>query len=327
MNLRKLLAMTTTAVLWGTYACAASPSYPDPVRPISVIVPFGPGSGTDVITRILTMDMAKNLGGAVITVFNKPGANGLIGAEYVARAAPDGYTLLVATNSTHSANPWLFKNLPYDASKDFAPIGLMTINPLAFLVKQGSPFQKPEDLIRYAKEHPGKLSYGYGNTGGQVSAAMLTHMAGVNVVAVPYKTTPQLLTDIINGQVDFGFVDFAASRPMIDGGKLNSLATTSEERLSFVPTMPAMKETAGLEQFRLYAWLGLMAPAGTPPEIVTRLNTALNQSLNKPEIRQQLENQTSSVLRPMPVPEFQRFLTEQSDLWKRRIQDTGIEPQ
>jgi len=327
MKFRKLLAVAGIAAWSAISAHAASPSYPDSARSISVVVPFGPGSGTDVITRIITADMSKELGGASIIVVNKPGANGLIGAEYAARATPDGYTLLVATNSTNSANPWLFQKLPYDPRKDFAPIGLMTINPLALLVKHGSPFRTPADLVDYAKKHPGKLSYGYGNTGGQVAAAMLLHMADINATAVPYKTTPQLFTDLINGQVDFGFVDFAASRPMIDGGQLNSLATTSEEQLSFASSMPTMKKTPGLDQFNLYAWLGLMAPAGTSPEIVERLNVALNRSLNKPDVKKQLENQTSSVLKPMTTPEFQNFLAEQSELWKRRIQDAGIKPQ
>ncbi|MCW0210359.1 MAG: tripartite tricarboxylate transporter substrate binding protein [Achromobacter sp.] len=307
-------------------ASAAGPSYPEAGRPISVVVPFGAGSGTDVITRIILSGMSKDLGGNFI-VLNKAGASGQIGTEFVARAQPDGYTLLVATNSTHSGNPFLYKSLRYDAVKDFAPIGRMTINPLAFLVKADSPFKTAADVIGYARQNPGKLTYGYGNTGGQVSAAMLVHMAKINTIAVPYKTTPQLFTDIVSGQVDFGFVDFAASRPLIDGGKLRSLATTSEERLAFAPAMPAVNETPGLKEFRLYAWLGLMAPAGTPPAIVERLNRALNAALDTPEIRKQLEEQTSSVVKTTTLPEFQSFLSEQRNLWMTSIQTAGIEPQ
>ena len=152
-------------------------------------------------------------------------------------------------------------------------------------------------------------------------------MAKINTIAVPYKTTPQLFTDIVSGQVDFGFVDFAASRPLIDGARLRSLATTSEERLAFAPNMPAVNETDGLKEFRLYAWLGLMAPAGTPPAIVERLNAALNAALAKPEIRKQLEEQTSSVVKPTSPEEFKDFLTEQRNLWQSSIQTAGIEPQ
>jgi len=322
MKLEKLLAMAALA-LSSTCVIAAPKPYPDSVKPIRFVVPFGPGSGTDVITRIIAKEMGQKLGATVI-VLNKPGASGQIGAEYVARSAPDGYTLLVATNSTHSANPWLYKSLPYSPTKDFAPIGLMTINPLALLVKQNSPFHTPADLVRYAKEHPGKLTYGYGNTGGQVSAAMLTHMAGIEVSAISYKTTPQLFTDIIGGRVDYGFVDFAASRSLINSGKLNALATTSKNRLAFAPSMPAMDETPGLNHFLIHAWLGLMAPAGTPSAIVEQLNTVLRESLENPPVKKQLENQTSSVLDPMTTSEFKRFLTEQSDFWKLNIRTAGI---
>ncbi|GAA5233591.1 tripartite tricarboxylate transporter substrate binding protein [Verticiella sediminum] len=325
MKLRRLLACAL-AVLSASATAAAAAAYPGAGRPISVIVPFGAGTGTDVITRVILAGMSKHLGADFI-VLNKAGASGQIGTEFVARAEPDGYTLLVGTNSTHSGNPYLYKTLRYDPVKDFEPVGRMTINPLAFLVRADSPFQAASDLIEYARKNPGGLTYGFGNTGGQVSAGLFVHMANIETTAVPYKTTPQLFTDLVSGQVDFGFVDFAASRPMIDGGKLRSLATTSEDRLAFAPAMPAVNETLGLEDFRLYAWLGMMAPVGTPAEIVERLNQALNAALNTPEIRKQLEEQTSSVVQPTTVGEFQAFLKEQNDLWKRSIETAGITPQ
>ncbi len=324
MRIKRLLVSAMSVMCWTSVF--AQPSYPDAAKPISIVVPFGAGSGTDVITRIIAADMAKRLGASIV-VLNKAGASGQIGTEYVAKAKPDGYTLLVGTNSTHSGNPYLFKSLRYDPVKDFAPIGRMTINPLAFLVKEGSPFQTPAELIAFAKSNPGKLTYGYGNTGGQVSAGLLVHMAGIKAAAVPYKTTPQLFTDIVNGEVDFCFVDFAASRAFIDGGRLRALATTSDERLPIAPSMPALNETPGLKEFGLYAWLGLMAPAGTPEAIVERLNAALRASLENPEIRKQLEEGTSSVIKPTSTEEFRSFLAEQSDVWRRSIQSSGMQPQ
>lgn len=301
-------------------------TYPDPAKPISIVVPFGAGAGTDVITRIIAEEMSKDLGTSIV-VQNKAGASGQIGTEFVAKAEPDGYTLLVGTNSTHSGNPYLFKSLRYDPFKDFAPIGRLTINPLALLVSAQSPFNTTQDLVNNAKANPGKLTYGYGNTGGQVSAGMLVHMTGMKAAVIPYKTTPQLFVDIVNGQVDFGFVDFAASRTFIESGRLRALGTTSQDPVPIFPDVPPISQTPGLEQFGLYAWLGLMAPAGTPDAVVQRLNTSLNKALNQPETRKKLEEGTSSVVVPTTVEEFKRFMADQSELWKTSIKNAGLQPQ
>ena len=325
MKLMKMLALTvSSAALFST--AAAQQAYPDGSRPITVVVPFGPGSGTDIITRIISEEMAKDLGAPVV-VMNRAGASGQVGTEYVAGTAPDGYTFLVGTNSTHSGNPFLFKTLRYDPKKDFEPVGRLTINPLAFLVKGDSQVSNPADFIEYAKSNPKKLVYGYGNTGGQVSAGMLVHMANLDTLAVPYKTTPQLFTDIINGQVDFGFVDFAASRPFLSSGRLKALATTSRERLPIEPNLPTMSETPGLEDFGLFAWLGLFAPAGTPDHVIERMNKALNVALNNPKVKSRLQNDTSSIVISTTIPEFQAFVDQQTELWRETVKNAGIEPQ
>ena len=295
-----------------------------PSRTITIVVPFGAGAGTDVITRVIAEQMARNMKAAIV-VDNKAGASGQIGSEFVARAQPDGYTLLVGTNSTHSGNPYLFKSLRYDPVNGFAPIGRLTINPLAFLVRQESPFKTTEDLIRFARENPEKLAYGYGNTGGQVSAAMLVNMAKIKTLRVPYKTTPQVFTDLIAGQIDFTFVDVAASKGLMDAGKIRALAVTSNTRFDVVPNVPAMREVQGLEDFALFAWLGLMAPANTPRPIITRLNAQLRTVLETPEIKRRLEQQTGSIVDPTSVEEFAAFMREQSALWKRRIGEAGIQ--
>lgn len=326
MTFKSLAALVLSSASLFTANALAQESFPDHTRPITIVVPFGAGAGTDVITRIIAEEMSKDLGTSIV-VQNKAGASGQIGTEFVAKAEPDGYTLLVGTNSTHSGNPYLFKSLRYDAVKDFAPIGRLTINPLALLVKADSPFKTAGELINYAQANPGKLTYGYGNTGGQVSAGMLVHMADIKAVVVPYKTTPQLFVDIVNGQVDFGFVDFAASRTFIQSGRLRALGTTSSQPVPIFPDVLPVSKTPGMEKFGLYAWLGLMAPAGTPDAVITRLNTSLNKALNQPETRKKLEEGTSSVVIPTTVQEFKDFMVEQAEVWKNSIRNAGMQPQ
>lgn len=317
----KLLGLTLLVAAGSAFAQDTYPS-----RPITIVVPFGAGSGTDVITRAIAERMSKGLK-TTIVIDNKAGASGQIGTEAVARAQPDGYTLLVGTNSTHSGNPYLFKKLRYDPVNGFAPIGRMTINPLAFLVRNESPHKTAQDLIKFAKENPDKLSYGYGNTGGQVSAAMLVNMAKIKAVAIPYKTTPQAFTDLIGGQIDFTFVDIAASQTLIHSNKIRALAVTSPKRYPYLAGVPSLREVAGLEDFSLFAWLGLMAPAGTPKPIIARLNAELRAALETPEVKQHLEQRSGSIVDPTTVEEFEAFMRDQSALWKKRISDAGIQPE
>jgi tripartite-type tricarboxylate transporter receptor subunit TctC len=326
MMIHSLLKPVVLSVALMAGTVSALESYPVPGKPIVIVVPFAAGTGTDVITRVVVEKMAARMK-ATILVDNKAGASGQIGSEFVARAQPDGHTLLVATNSTHSANPYLYKSLRYDPAKDFAPVGRLTINPLALLVKPDSPFRTTQDLIRFAKANPGKLAYGYGNTGGQVSAAMLVNMGNMKTLAVPYKTTPQVFTDLIGGQLDFAFVDFAASRSFIESGKLKALAMTGQKRFSMAPNIPAVSETLGFEEFSLFAWLGLMAPAGTPKPVIARLNAELRAALDQRDVKQRLEQQMGSVVEPTTVDEFNTFLQEQSKTWKRRIADAAIAPE
>ncbi|MBN9428897.1 MAG: tripartite tricarboxylate transporter substrate binding protein [Burkholderiales bacterium] len=312
--------------LLASVAARADDAYPLANKPITIIVPFAAGSGTDAITRVIAEKMAASLKASIV-IDNKAGASGQIGTEFVARAKPDGYTLLVGTNSTHSGNQYLFKSLRYDPLRDFAPIGRMTINPLALLVKHDAPFRSAADLVAYMKANPGKASYGYGNTGGQVSGGMLVYMADAKAVAVPYKSTPQAFTDLMGGQIDFTFVDFAASRQLIDGGKLRALAITSPKRFNVARDIPTVAETPGFSDFSLFAWLGMFAPAGTPEAAITKLNAALRTALETPEVRNTLEQQMGSVVEPTSVAEFRAFMQEQSEIWKRRVREAGMKPE
>lgn len=323
MNIRTFFTFLLATPVFAATALAQAP-YPN--KPITMVVPFGAGSGTDVVARLLAEKMGQAMNTSII-IDNKPGATGILGAEFVARAKPDGYTLLVGTNSTNSTNQFLFKNLRYDPVKSFSPVGLMTINPQAFLVRSESPFQTVEELMKYGHENPEKMSFGYGNTTVQVAGAMLATMGKVDALRVPYKSSPQVFTDLIGGQIDFTFSDFAASRSLIDSGKLRALAVTTPKRFPLLPNVPAMSEVAGLEDFSIYAWIGLLAPANTPDDIVSRLNLELRNALELPEIRNRLENVSGSIVEVMSVEQYSRFLNDQSELWQQRINEAGIKPE
>ncbi|MBB5696232.1 Bug family tripartite tricarboxylate transporter substrate binding protein [Muricoccus pecuniae] len=316
-----------TASLPAAKTVQAQEVYPSS-RPITIVVPFGAGAGTgtDVITRVIAEEMARSLRTSII-IDNKAGASGQLGTEFVARARPEGYTLLVGTNSTHSGNPFLFRNLRYDPVSGFTPIGRMTINPLAFLVRAESPFRTAADLLGHARANPGRLSYGYGNTGGQVSAAMLVNMGRIDALAAPYRTTPQAFADLMGGRIDFTFVDIAASQELIESGKLRALAVTGNDRFPTLPDVPPLRETPGLEEFSLFAWLGLLAPAGTPEPVVTRLNAELRAALERPDVRGHLQQRTGSVVEPTTVAEFTAFMAAQRELWRRRIGEAGVQPE
>lgn len=323
MKKRSIFQVLLATALLAVNAWAQTPF---PNKPITMVVPFGAGSGTDVVARILAEKMAKSMNSAII-IDNKAGASGMLGAEIVARAKPDGYTLLVGTNSTNSSNQYLYKSLRYDPIKSFAPIGLMTINPQAFLVRNESPFKTAEQLVKFGRENPGKLSFGYGNTTVQVAGGMLNTLGKVNALGIPYKSSPQVFADLIGGQVDFTFSDFAASRALIDSGKLRALAVSTPKRFPIFPNIPPLRELPGLDDFSIYAWIGLLAPANTPKEIVARLNQELRKALEIPEVRQRLEQVSGSIVEVMTVDEYSKFLNEQSATWKRRIHEAGIKPE
>ncbi len=312
----------TLPLLAGT--AGAQDAYPS--KPITVILPFGAGSGTDAIVRTFSEKMSRNLKQPIVIDY-KVGASGQIAAEAVARAAPDGYTIMVGTNSTHSANPYLFKSLRYDPLKDFVPIGRITLNPVALLVRADSPFKTTADLVRFGRENPGKLSFGYGNTGGQVAGAMIQNIGKMKALAVPYKSSPQVFTDMMGGQIDFTFVDFAASIALIEGGKIRALGVSSTKRLPVQPNVPAIRETPGLEEFDLVSWIGFIGPAGMPRAIATRLNNELRTVLEDPEVKDRLEGRMGAIVEVTTLDEFGAFMRAQDAVWKRRIAEAGIKPE
>ena len=238
-----------------------------PIKPIAYIVPFTPGGSTDVIGRTLAQKLAEVLGQPVV-VDNKPGANGGLAAAAVARAAPDGYTLMMTTNSSHAANLALFKSLPYDPVKGFESVALFGLAPFLIVATPNAPFNNVKELVAYAKANPGKLSYGAGTSTATVSGESFNRIAGIEVLRVPYKSAPPALTDVIAGNIHYTFIDVGTGLPHVRGGRLKPIVSTSSQRSPNLPDLPTMREQ-GIE-FDLDAWYALFAPAKTPEAIVNR---------------------------------------------------------
>jgi tripartite-type tricarboxylate transporter receptor subunit TctC len=301
---------------------AQAQSYPS--RPITLIVPFGPGSGTDIVTRIIAQPLGIALGQSIV-IDNRPGANGGIAAAFVAKAPPDGYTLLASTNSPHSANPFLLKNLGYDPVKDFAPISRIGSFTLMMMINPAIPVKSLPELITYAKAHPGQLAYASGNTSGILAGETLKHFAGIDVLHVPYKSVPPALNDVIAGRVSMVFSDLTPGLPHVKAGTLRALAITRLVRSALLPDLPTFDES-GLTGFEVESWAGFFAPAGTPPDIITRLNTEMRKIIDDPKIKAQIANVGFEAFSSTPQ-ELGEFVKGQLVKNAKMIKDAGIEPE
>ncbi|WAI81898.1 MULTISPECIES: Bug family tripartite tricarboxylate transporter substrate binding protein [Achromobacter] len=315
-------ALISGATLMAAPVAQAASDYPN--KPITLIVPFPAGSGTDAVGRIFGSELSAILGQQIV-VENKPGANATIAANYVARAKPDGYTLFVTTNTSHSAAPWLMKNVPYDPVKDFTPIARGGNLPFILVVNPKRPWKNVGELVADAKKNPGRITYASGNSTGIVAGATLANRAGIDLLHIPYKGTPQGLTDVVGGQVDFMFTDLASGLPFVQSGQLRALAVSTAERSVIVPDLPSMAE-AGVKDFDLNSWNGYFGPAGLPPEVVAKLNAAINQVVAKPEVKKRLAGLGFDAFSSTPEA-FAQFVSEQRTLWGKLIKDAGIEQQ
>jgi tripartite-type tricarboxylate transporter receptor subunit TctC len=292
--------------------------------PLKFVLPFGPGSGTDIYARIIGQQLGGALGLSVI-IDNRPGANGVLAAEFVAHAKPDGGTLLFTTNTTQAANPYLVKNLRYDPVKDFSPITKMGNASFFVLVNGDSPYHTLQALAAAGRAAPKSVSYGAANSLGMVSGTKLGHAASAEFLQVPYKSSPQIITDLIGGQIQFAFVDLTAAAPLIKSGKVRALAVLAEKRFSTMPEVPTMAE-AGFPNFDIVAWYGLFAPARTPAAIVNRLNQAMASILAKPEIRDRGAELGIDVFGSSPL-ELENYVKSQLVLWRRLTADAGLKPE
>ena len=296
-------------------------SYPS--KPVKLVVPFPAGSATDQVARVIGNELQGALGQPFV-VDNKPGAQGAIAATEVAKASPDGYTLMVTTNTPQAANMSLFKKLAYDPVKDFTAITRFGTTSFMLMVRADFPAKTLKEFIAHSRSQPGKLSAGYGSSGSQVSVAMLKQLGKLDIVEVPYKGIPQTITDTMGGSLQLTFVDLANALAQVKGGKLRGLAVTSGKRSALAPDLPAIaEEMAGYE---IIAWFGLVAPAKLPDAMVQRLNDALVKSMAGADFKQKFAAIGADVA-PMGPADFGRFIQSEVVHWAKLVKLAGIEPE
>jgi tripartite-type tricarboxylate transporter receptor subunit TctC len=293
-----------------------------PSRPVTIVNVFGPGSGSDTVSRIIANELGPALGQPVI-VEDRPGADGALAALYVHHQPADGYTLMMATNSPLSADPYLHKDVNYDPVKDFVPITRVGSFTNMLVVDPKLPIHSVQEMIDYAKANPGKLTYASGNTAGIVALETIKHDAGISMLHVPYKSTPPALEDIIGGRVSMMLADFTTAMPHIGAGTLRPIAVSRIRRSAFFPDLPTLDE-AGIKGFNLDTWAGMVAPAGTPPPIVAKLNGALRPIIDSPEVQARFKNVGFEGFSSTPE-ELGNFIKAQLALWGKMIKDANVQ--
>ena len=295
-----------------------------PSKPIRVVVPYPPGGTPDILIRELAPKLTAALGQQII-VDNRPGAGGNIGSEVVAKAAPDGYTLVMGTTATHSINQSLYKKLAYDPLKDFVAVALIATMPNVLVVNNDFPVKNVKELIALAKAKPGTITFGSGGNGTthHLSGALFEKMTDVDMTHVPYKGAGQALPDLIGGQINIMFDNITSSMAYIKSGKLRVLAVTTPKRSAALPDVPTMQE-AGVPGYEMSGWFGLLAPAKTPPEIVARLNKAINKILQSIEMKELLAKQGAEIVISTPA-EFTAFVKERTDKMTKVVKDSGAQ--
>ena len=312
-----ILALCTMCAL----PLGAAPAYPS--KPIRLVIPFAAGSATDAAGRLLAQALSQRLGQSVI-VDNRAGANGQIGAALVAKSPPDGHTLFMTTSSTHSANPHLYKSLPYDPIGDFEPIA--RIGTLAFMlvVHPGVKVSSTKEFIAYASARPGQLAYGTASTASLIGAETINAMAPTRMLGVGYKASTQAMLDLVAGRVQVMVADFATAMPQVKAGKITALGVTTARRSALLPGVPSMAEA--MKGFDMITWNGLFAPAGTPKEIIARIERETLDVLSGAQIRKQYADVGFEV-DPLNTAAFRRFVREQLDTWGKLVRAAKIQPE
>jgi tripartite-type tricarboxylate transporter receptor subunit TctC len=259
-----------------------------PAKPVRLIVPYPPGGPTDISARLVAQKLQESLGQPV-PVENKPGAGGNIGADFVAKSAPDGYTLVMGAIATHAINPTLYSKIPYDALKDFRHVALVVQVPNVLIVNNDVPAKSVKELVALAKERPGKLDFASGSTGstGHLAGELFKLMTGTFMVHIPYKGAPPAVADLMAGRVHLMFDNLASALPNVKAGKVRALAVTTKKRSAFLPELPTLDES-GLKGFDMTTWWGIMAPGKTPQAVVERLSAEILKALDAPDVRERL---------------------------------------
>src|SRR5262245_54801709 len=314
---------------WGAIAlvllaCAAQAQYP--ARPLKLIVPFPPGGSTDILARALATRLSEDLSQPVV-IDNRPGAGGSIGAEAAAKAAPDGYTIMMGHLGTLAVNVATYKHLPYDPVKSFAPVCLMAIVPSVLVVNPKLPIHNVGELITYGKKHPGKLTYGSAGLGStsHLTTEYFKLATGLDILHVPYKGVGPMLTDLVSGQLSMGLNGAPAVMGHVTSGRLRALAVSSMVRLPSLPDVPTLNES-GLMGFEANGWYGIVAPAGTPGGILRTLNSEIRRAMATPDLRARLDAEGAIPAGGMPE-EFGAFIASEIVRWGAVLKKAGIEPQ
>lgn len=320
---RKVLG--TVAAVFSLAAAPAVATAAFPERAVTVVVPFSPGSGTDTGTRLLATPLERALGKPIV-VDNRPGGSGALGAGLVAQAAPDGYTLLMGTNSTMSANPLLIKNLSYDPEADFIPVGMVATFEGLLVVNASMPVKSVEELVEHARANPGKVTFATGNVTGLVMASIFNNHLGLEMLRVPYKSNAEALIDLVGNQVDVMFPDIASSMPHVKSGALRALASVTLGDVSpLAPDMKPLSQTL-VPDLKLVGWIGLFAPKGTPQDVVSRLAEAVEAAVTDRAFQEKIRSvgATANFLSPAELTEY--IATERAG-FSRIFKDLGMEPQ
>lgn len=314
-------SLTFFPILLAAASAFAADSYP--ARPIRMIVPYGAGGNADILGRLVGGRMAEVLGQPVV-IDNRPGASGLLGSEIVARAAPDGYTLLWVANG-HATNPVFLKKMPFDTEKDLASVSLTSSTPMLLVVTNSLPADNMKALIALAKARPGQINYATSSNGSpnNLAGELLNVMAGISLAHVAYKSTPQATTDVIGGHMHSAMASLTSVLPHVRSGKLKALGTTGSQRSTLAPDVPAIAET--VPGYQAAIWNGLIVPGATPRAIITRLNQVVVQQLKLPDMRERFAAIGAEIMTSAPQ-DFDRFIRAEMAKWNKVIQASGMRP-
>jgi len=322
--LRKFILLVAGSLWLGVTAVSAQ-TYPD--RPVQLVVSYPPGGATDIIGRLVAESLTAKLGQRVY-VENRGGASGMLGAGYVAKSRPDGYTLVIATATTHAVDPTLFKDvITYDAIKDFTPIAYVGYTPLVLVTHPSVPVSNVQELIAYVKSKNGAISYADGGTGSvpHMAGQLFSGMAGIKIQAVPYKGDAPATADVVGGHLPYMFAHLPVALPLIRAGKLKALGVTTPQRSDFAPDIPTIAEQ-GLAGYSIVTWWGIFGPAGMPKDIVTKLNHALQEGLNQPDTKKGFFTRGYVIATDEPE-HFAKFVQAENDKWRKVIIESGIKVQ
>jgi tripartite-type tricarboxylate transporter receptor subunit TctC len=295
-----------------------------PTRPVTIITPFAAGSVTDATARSIAAHLQEALGQPFI-VENRAGAGGMLAASTVAKAAPDGHTLLITTNSTHSAAPGLFKTVPYDPVRDFTPVARIGSFPSLIAVNPKQPIKSMQELVANAKANPGKLAIAHGNSTGHITIEALKQRTKIDIARVPYRSNPAAMADLVAGHIALMVPDFGTGLPQLKAQKIRALAVLTKDRSATLPDVPTLHETV-MPSYDLLAWAGLFAPAGLPAPIAERISAELQKMLSKPEVKERLLNTGVEVFYTGPK-EFDAYVKSELAKWTGLIKEVGIQPE